>query len=133
MAVQEAFTANAMAAAEEGRLFDQNRVSGVLRTLALLMPEQCPALLATFRDSDPTLDGFALHCFVTGWSSNSGASYSTHAEDALNNAYRPMGDMSKHAEARLIDPSLTYPAKAAWRAITERSPLYGNDGTHAIR
>lgn len=132
-AVQAAFTANVMAAAEEGRLFDQNRVSGVLRTLARLMPEQCPALLATLRYSDPTLDEFAIHYFVTGWSSNSGSSYSAHAEDVLNNAYCPMGEMRKHAETRLGDPSLAYPARAAWRAITEGSPLYGDDGTPAIR
>ncbi|HSC82972.1 MAG TPA: hypothetical protein VLC30_05095, partial [Pseudomonas sp.] len=93
----------------------------VLSVFARLCPDACPEVLDEWRKSEPSLDTFA-RLVVGGSSSNSMEVFQLASKDRppFAEAFCPLSDLEAHAQARLADVTLSYPAKAAWRAVVEK-------------
>lgn len=131
--VLRAFSENVLEAAKVRNLFKLNRSGFILWTMARVAPEKCPELFSVFKASDPSLDQFALLFLGGSWDSTKGDSYSLPRDTSLHEVYCPLADLKAHATARLLDASLQYPERAAWRSVVEGNCLYGVDGTVARR
>lgn len=129
----QTFATNVQDAGRKGELFEKNRAGFILRTLALVAPQECSKLLTELKIVDPTLDRFALVYFMSSWDSSKGDAYSLHQNEVLDTAYCTLEDIKKHASMRLKDEFLEYPAKAVWRSLLENKSLYGVDGTEMTR
>lgn len=123
------FSGNVLEAARAGALLDKNHAGFILWTMARVAPQECPALFNLLKESDPTLDRFALYYLGGSWDSTKGTSYSLPRDTSLHQVYCPLEDFKSHAAARLQDGSLEYPGRAAWRSVVEGKSLYGIDGT----
>jgi hypothetical protein len=127
--VLPAFSGNVLEAARAGALLDKNHAGFILWTMARVAPQECPSLFNVLKESDPTLDRFALYYLGGSWDSTKGTSYSLPRDTSLQGVYCPLEDFKSHAAARLQDASLHYPERAAWRSVVEGKSLYGVDGT----
>jgi hypothetical protein len=131
--VLQNFSGNVLNAARAGGLLEKSNAGFILWTMARVAPQNCPALFSALRKSDPTLDRFAL-CYLDGsWDSTNGISYSLPRDTSLHDVYCPLSELKSHAAKRLLDTSLQYPVRAAWRSVVEDKSLYGVDGTEARR
>lgn len=131
--VLRAFSENVLGAAKAGNLLKLNHSGFILWTMARVAPRKCPELFSVLKASDPTLDQFALLFLGGSWDSTNGDSYSLPRDASLHEVYCPLADFKSHATVRLLDASLQYPARAAWRSVVEGNCLYGIDGTVARR
>lgn len=120
---------NILLAAQQGRLLRTCNPGPMLWDLARLLPDACPGVLAALREHDQSLDGFALEILRNTFDSTNGASYAVPDDPAVIEAYWLMPELRLHAEDRLRDVTLTYPARAAWRSVVEDKPIYGKDGS----
>jgi hypothetical protein len=62
-----------------------------------------------------------------------GQSYAVPKEPGLVDAFWSPAAMKKHAQARLTDDLLKYPARAAWQSVLVGKPLFGQNGKVASR
>lgn len=130
-AVLRAYSDNVLEAAKTGVLLNKIQSGFILWTMSRVAPEKCPAIFNALQALDPTLDRFAL-CYLGGsWDSTNGTSYSLPRDKSLQEVYCPLVDFQSHAAERLQDPSLQYPARAAWRSVVEGKSFYGVDGSEA--
>ncbi|WP_291517760.1 P-loop NTPase fold protein [Acidovorax sp.] len=129
--VLRTFSENVLKAAKTEALLKMNHVSFILWTMARVAPQECPALFSVLKESDPTLDLFALYYLGGTWDSTKGDSYSLPRDASLHEVYCPLADLKSHAITRLQDANLQYPERAAWRAVVDEKHLYGVDGTEA--
>lgn len=125
--------ANILSAAQANTLFEINTPGFLLWNLARFAPATCPKVLAALKIHDETLDQFALAIFQRGFDSNKGQTYYLPEEKAIIEAYVSLDILRAHAKARLANPTLTYPTRAAWKAVDENKVVYGVDGTYASR
>lgn len=123
------FSENVLKAAKNELLLKNNHPEFILWTMARVAPQDCPSLFKVIKASDPSLDRFAL-CYLGGnWNSTKGNLYSLPRDASLHEVYCPLFEFQSHASARLQDPTLQYPERAAWRSVVEGKQLYGIDGT----
>jgi len=125
--------AHMLAAAQAGTLFAINTPGFLLWNLARFSPSTCPKVLAAIKAHDDTLDQFALAIFQRGFDSNKGQTYHLPNETAIIEAYASLDMLRAHAKARLADPKLTFPGRAAWLAVDSGQAVYGVDGSFASR
>ena len=85
------------------------------------------------KDSDPTLDAFALAILKHSFDSHKGQTYGLHDNRNAINAYCSIDELKRHASERLSDNELTFPARAAWQAVVDEKIYYGVDGSMASR
>lgn len=126
-------SASILAAAQAGTLFSINAPGFVLWNLARFAPAACSKVLAEITKRDPMLDEFALAFFQRGYDSNKGQTYYMPDEKAIVEAFAPIDTLRSLAKTRLADPELTYPTRAAWKAVAEGKVVYGVDGTYGSR
>ena len=115
-------------AAASGELFDKVCAERILWMAPVVVPERCNSLFQAIQEHDPSLDKFALTMMGGRFDSYKGRSYVIPEEIQRVEAYVAMDALKQHAANRLKDKSLDYPARAAWRAVTEGKAFYG-DGT----
>lgn len=118
-------------AAASGELFDKVSPGRILWITPLLIPARCKAIFRAIEKQDPSLDNFALNLMAEGFDSVKGWSYAVPKETERLEKYVTLDDLRQHAETRLKDEALEYPARAAWRALIEGKTIYGKDGTLA--
>ncbi|KPA87698.1 KAP family P-loop domain protein [Pseudomonas asplenii] len=128
-----AFARNVIESGSRRELLHQNCPGFIMWTLARLAPKQCGFLFNTLKRNDRSLDRFALEFLSKSWDSTKGIAYGLPTEEAVTSAYCSLDHLKKHAQSRLSDPSLVYPARAAWRSVVEGKVLYGVDGSEATR
>jgi KAP family P-loop domain len=129
----QTFAKNVLGAAKMNRLLSTSNPGFVLWILARSIPDECGKVFAAMKDVDPTLDGFALQFLRHSFDSSNGQAYALPKEIDRLMAYCPLDEFRKHAQLRLSDPSLIYPARAAWRSVVEAKTLYGRDGSESSR
>ncbi|WP_260417805.1 KAP family NTPase [Pseudomonas cichorii] len=132
-AIVAAFASNVTDAGRRAELLDQNRPGFILWTLARLAPEACPNLLRILKNSEPSLDRFALEFLSNSWDSSHGQAYGLPAEEAVTLAFCPLDEFKTHAGERLLDPDVEYPVRAAWQSVIDGNVLYGVDGSEVRR
>lgn len=120
---------NILVAAQENWLLKTCTPGFILWTLARLLPQACPAVFQAIRDNEPSLDSFAMEILGSRFDSHKGQAYVLPKDLAVLEAYSSMDMLRAHAERRLLDHELAYPAKAAWRAMLENKSIYGKDGS----
>ena len=128
-----AFATNVTEVGKRGDLLDQNRPGFILWTLARLAPQACPNLLHILKDSDPSLDRFALEFLSHSWDSSNGQAYGLPAEEAVTLAFWSLDEFKAHARKRLLDRDLEYPVRAAWQSVVDGKVHYGVDGSVVTR
>lgn len=121
---------NIVQAARAGRLLTSCNPSLLLWRFSGVAPGECPKVFNEMRTNDPSLDGFALAILSIGYDTKKGQYYALPEDRSKVEAYCPLGDLEKHASERIADPTLGFPAKAAWRAVVEKKTIYGVDGTY---
>lgn len=131
--ILKAFAFNVLSASAHNLLFEKINPGSILWTTARLVPDVCPDIYKVLKTKDPMLDQFALAFLGSTWDSTNGTAYSMPSDEALLSAYCPIEQFKAHAAERLKDQSLTYPTRAAWRAVVEGKSLYGIDGTDTRR
>lgn len=129
----EKFVQNVEQAASSGELFEKVDPGGILRVTALLMPARCKAVYRAVQQNDPSLDKFAEAFLRRGFDSNKGQNYAMPDEPKQLKRFVAIDELKCHAAERLKDASLTYPIRAAWRALVEGRAIYGKDGSLADR
>lgn len=123
------FALNILNAAKKKQLLKISDPCSAMICLARLSPQSCPEVFAAIRENDPSLDSFALEILRKDVYSYEGQSYAIPKDSAVLEAYCQIETLRTHAQERLCDPELEYPAKAAWRSLTENKPIYGKDGS----
>jgi hypothetical protein len=119
-------------AAASGDLFAKLSPGRILWFAPLLLsPARCKALFRSIQQKDPSLDGFALGLMEGGFDSVKGRYYVVPKEVDRVEKYVAMDALKQHAAERLKDDALSYPARAAWRALIEGKAVYGKDGSFA--
>ena len=75
---------------------------------------------------DTSLDGFALALLNGSYDSHKGQAYEVpeHLEH-----YVSLRVLKEHARERLQDPTLDFPARAAWLSVETETARYAVDGT----
>lgn len=96
-----------------------------------MAPRKCRQVFSALKLLDPTLDGFALAMLSHSFDSIKGQRYSLHQNRSIVENYVSIEKLKRHAINRLADPTLDFPAKAAWRAVVEQTSFYGVDGSYA--
>lgn len=127
------FAKNILAAARMNRLLSASNPGFVLWILGRASPEECSNVFTVMKGVDPTLDGFALQFLRHSFDSDKGQTYALPKEIERLEAYCSLDEFRKHAQARLAEPSVAYPARAAWRSVVEAKTLYGMDGSESSR
>ncbi|GHU33830.1 hypothetical protein AGMMS50256_26500 [Betaproteobacteria bacterium] len=120
---------NVLSAAKDGSLLKICNLSFVLWCLPQLSADLCPQIFEALQNQDPSLDGFVLEILRYSFDSHKGQTYAIPQETAVLKAYCPLNELREHAEKRLSDTSVCYPARAAWQALVENKCLYAKDGS----
>jgi hypothetical protein len=121
-----AFAENVLRATENGVLLNCARPSGVLWALACLSPDSCQGVFHLAKVRDTSLDGFALALLNGSYDSHKGQAYEVpeHLEH-----YVSLRVLKEHAQERLQDRTLDFPARAAWLSVETETARYAVDGT----
>ncbi|WP_047783674.1 P-loop NTPase fold protein [Variovorax paradoxus] len=128
--LQRTFAKNCLTAAKTGRLLQTCIPHIILWNLAKFAKNDCPQIFEALKTADPSLDRFAVEILRDNFDSHKGQMYAL-SEGAVLEAYCPIPRFRKHAEGRLTDTAMTFPARAAWQALVEGKRLYGKDGSLA--
>lgn len=123
------FAANVLKAASSGALFQKVDVGGVLLVVARLVPDQCKAIFTAIDAGAPNLDGFVEPMLRHSFDSNKGQSYCLPEDASVLEQFVSVDELKNRAVERLQDEALSYPVRAAWRAVAEGQSLYGKDGS----
>lgn len=123
------FADNVEQAAIEGNLFSKSSPDFILWALALHVPKRCKHILKKIAQHDTKLDKFVEAHLRDGSDSVKGQIYALPKDVKHLTAFAPLDHFRELALARLSDPTLEYPTKAAWQAILEERPIYGKDGS----
>ena len=129
----EIFSKNVTQAAKEGWLLDVCNPSFIFWNFWRISGSLCPEIFQYMKDSDPTLDAFALAILKHSFDSHKGQTYGLHDNRNAINAYCSIDELKRHASERLSDNELTFPARAAWQAVVDEKIYYGVDGSMASR
>lgn len=124
----ETFANNVLSAAASGGLFALVDSAGVLRAMGLLVPARCRELFDELRRHDPDLDQFVEALLRSSFDSTGGQAYSLPQDRAFLESYVELEPLKELATRRLADTDMTYPMRAAWRAIVEEKAIYGRTG-----
>lgn len=131
--ILQEFASNVLSAAKSGCLLKANSSGHILWTMARTAPQACPHVYQALKESDPNLDQFAMQFLGSSWDSTNGQKYCLPSDESLHSVFCPIEEFRAHAEARLTDQNLGYPARAAWRSVVEGKSFYGVHGTAARR
>lgn len=129
--VMAQFAENVERAAAAGELFNKENPGRILWVLPPLIPRRCKAIFRAIRQKDPNLDDFAMRLLGGSFDSVKGLYFEIPREVERWETYVSLDELRPHAECRLKDEALEYPARAAWRALIEGKTIYGKDGTLA--
>lgn len=129
--LQLAFARNCLKAAQDGTLLKACTSYIILWNLPKFARQYCPQIFKALKDTDPSLDSFALATLRDSFDSYKGQIFALGAEEMLIDAYVPLEELKRHGEGRLSDETMTLPARAAWRALIEGKRIYGKDGSLA--
>lgn len=124
---------NVESALFDGTFFDKSNPSIILWTLARLLPEKCKALFAAVQSHDATGDKFVEVYLRAGVDSVKGQFYRLPTEVQTLEAFISLSELKALAEIRLQNVHLSYPIRAAWRAVAEDAAFYGKDGSMVER
>jgi hypothetical protein len=127
------FAENVLAASRKDVLLNVSNPSYILWILSRVDSGACGAVFSAMKTVQPTLDGFAVEILKDSFDSTNGQTYAVPKERDRLEAYCPLEALRKHAQQRIGDPTLMYPARAAWRSVVEEKHLYGVDGTEVNR
>ncbi len=122
---------NALSAAERDSLLRTCNPAFVLWNLGRIAKDECPKIFEAVKAADPSLNGFALEILRHSFDSSEGQTYALPKDSSVLAAYCPLGSFRKHAQERLADTSMTFPARAAWQSVVEDQPFCGKDGSPA--
>lgn len=125
------FADNVLQAAENNGLMNTSDTGTVLWVLSRAYPVQCKMVFAAMKSADPTLDGFALEFLKHSFDSHKGQTYALPQEIDRLEVFCPIDVFREHAEGRMLDTLISYPAKAAWLSVLQGKTLYGKDGTES--
>lgn len=126
------FGANVLKAAQTGRLLAVANPGLVLHAVARHAPSDAPAIFAELRRDDDALDSFAQAVLWYSVDSHKGLTFRLPDRIETLTAYCSLPDLRVIAEKRLSKSTVTYPARAAWRAVLENKALYAVDGTENL-
>lgn len=121
-----AFAENVASATQTGALFECASPSRVLWALALLSPSSCQRVFLLAKNREPNLDGFALALLSASYDSYKGQVYGINEH---LDKYVSLNALKAHAQQRLHDDRLDFPAKAAWLSVATETSRYAVDGT----
>lgn len=113
-----------------GKLFCTAEADFILRTAPRLFPQRCASYFEVLQRKDCSLDLFAESLFRHAFESTAGQSYAAVGEMDRVECYVALDDLKARGVRRLRDSALTYPARAAWRALVEGRCLYA-DGSES--
>jgi hypothetical protein len=102
-------------------------------SLAEFKPVACKAVFDAIHVSDPKLDNFVLEFFDHSFDSVKGQTFSLPDQSERVEAYVSLNQLRIWGTERLSDQEMTYPLKAAWRAVVEGKKLYAVDGSESRR
>lgn len=128
-----AYASNVEESAKSGELFTMVSPGYALWVLTRLVPQRCKAVFLAVQHWEPSLDTFVEAMLRHSFDSNNGQKYRLPRERELLENFVALEDLKKLALERLKDEAMTYPLRAAWRAIVEENSIYGKDGTLARR
>ena len=123
----QAFADNVGSAAKDGALMECARPMYVLWVLSWAARSACPAVFASIRARDESLDSFVTEVLKSSFDSVKGQVFALDEE--LVSAFVPVEELRRHAIARLEIPGLDFPPRAAWCAVVTGQRLYAVDGT----
>lgn len=123
------FAQNLQNAAERGTLLDTSAPDYILLAAALLIPDRCAKLFTALTLNEPTWDKFIETYLYKDFGGVKGASYALPVPTEYLERFVALDELKRKGAQRLQDESMTYPARAAWRAVVEGGELYGKDGS----
>ena len=123
------FAQNIVEAARTGAIFDKVSLDIILWVASRSAPEHCGAIFRSFLRHRDGLDKFAEAFLRNGFDSRKGQVYGFPEDMESLSSFVSLEEFQNYAKQRLEDDAITYPVKAAWRAITEGRKIYGADGT----
>jgi hypothetical protein len=118
-ALLNTFATNVLMFARSNLLLNLSSPGFLLLTLARTVPGVCSQVFEALKARDPSLDQFATHVLRYSVDSTNGQTYRLPEKVALIEAFCPLEEFRKHAALRLADSQVTYPARAAWRAVLD--------------
>lgn len=128
------FFKNVLQASKSKEFFHLANPGYILWVLARTVPaKDCRKVYRALLSADPTLDYFATHFLQHSFDSTKGQIYSLPNDIERLTAFCTLAEFKSHANSRLSDSKLDYPARAAWRAVAEGKKLYAVDGSNADR
>lgn len=127
------FADNIEMAATSGVLFKKSGVAQILWALPRLVPARCAAVFRAIAKNEPSIDLFVEALLRDGFDSSKGQIYKRPDEPERLEKYVSLERLKERAVQRLKDESMSYPTRAAWRAIVEENRIYGKDGSFADR
>lgn len=125
----DAYAANILHAAREGRVFASIRSGSLLWTLAQWKPSICSAVREALEANDLHLDQFIQAFLSEGRDTYKGQIFAWPDDVQCLEAFISIDTLRDRARKRLEDGHLIYPSKAAWRVVLEGGKLYAVDGS----
>ncbi len=124
----EAFALNVLRAVEIEGFWDLAMPGRILKTVTQCSSDMSNQIFAKLHSIEPDLDRFAQAVFLAGHSS-AGGDYYEMDEASHGVAYSKfcsIDALKELAEKRLSDPSLGFPVRAAWMAVSTGKKIFEN-------
>ena len=124
----EIYAKNVLIAVEQKSFWDLALPGRILKSVTYCESDLAQQLFTKLKGIDSKLDQFALEVFRAGFSSAGGDYYemSETAHRVLYSKFCALDELRSHAQARLVDPSLDFPARAAWMAVVSGKKVFSN-------
>lgn len=124
----EIYAKNVLTAVEQKSFWDLALPGRILKSVTYCESDLAQQLFTKLKGIDSKLDQFALEVFRAGFSSAGGDYYemSETAHRVLYSKFCTLDELRSHAQARLVDPSLDFPARAAWMAVVSGKKVFSN-------
>lgn len=122
------FTENIQSSLRNGSFYIKHSPGLILFAANKLVPEACAEIFSLSKSVDPSCDKF-IEAYLQGtWDSSNGQRYTMREICDVEN-FVSICDLKQLAVGRLADLNMSYPTRAAWRAVIEGGEIYGKDGS----
>jgi len=124
----EVFSKNVLVAVEQKSFWNLALPGRILKSLTHCEQPYAEQVFAKLKNIDPELDQFVLAVSLAGYSSAGGDYYEMNevVHRVAYSKFCSFDKLQQHAQVRLSDPLLDYPARAAWMAIASGKKIFSN-------
>jgi hypothetical protein len=124
----EIYANNVLLAVETAEFWNLAIPGRILKTVTQCDSDLPQQIFSKIKKIDPNLDRFA-EAFIYAGHSTAGGDYFEFNDFSHPSEYNklcPIEELKAHAEQRLLDPALDFPARAAWMAVASGKKIYAS-------